>query len=69
MRPCWAHHKKLVTGHGVTVAHAGRDLGVHGTVLWRWIKDAAVDLQQAFPLAMDARAEPPPGQFCEKFDM
>jgi transposase len=40
---------KLVTERGVTVAQAGRDLGVHGTVLWRWIKAAAVDLQQAFP--------------------
>ena len=31
------------------MAQAGRDLGVHGTVLRRWIKDAAGDVQQAFP--------------------
>ena len=40
---------KLVTERGVSVAQAGRDLGVHGTVLRRWIKDAAGDVQQAFP--------------------
>ena len=40
---------RLVTERGVTVAQAGRDLGVHGTVLRRWIKEAVGDAQQAFP--------------------
>ena len=40
---------KLVTERGVTVAQAGRDLGVHGTVLRRWVKDFAGDPVQAFP--------------------
>lgn len=30
------------------VAQAARDLGVHGTVLRRWVQDVATDLQQAF---------------------
>ena len=33
---------------GVTVAQAARDLGVHGTVLRRWVQDV-VDATQAFP--------------------
>lgn len=40
---------KLITERGVTVAQAARDLGVHGTVLRRWVKDCAADPQQAFP--------------------
>jgi transposase len=40
---------KLIQERGVTVAQAARDLGVHGTVLRRWVQDVAVDLQQAFP--------------------
>jgi transposase len=40
---------KLITDRGVTVAQAARDLGVHGTVLRRWVKDHAADPPEAFP--------------------
>ncbi|OQW64727.1 MAG: transposase [Nitrospira sp. ST-bin5] len=40
---------KLVRDRGVTVAQAARDLGVHGTVLRRWVQECAADSQQAFP--------------------
>ncbi len=40
---------KLITERGVTVVQASRDLGVHGTVLRKWVKDCAADPQQAFP--------------------
>jgi transposase len=40
---------KLITDRGVTVAQAARDLGVHGTVLRRWVHECAADAQQAFP--------------------
>jgi len=40
---------KLIRVCGVTVAQASRDLGVHGTVLRRWIQECAADAQQAFP--------------------
>ena len=40
---------KLVRERGVTVAQAGWDLGVHGTVLRRWVQECAADSQQAFP--------------------
>jgi transposase len=40
---------KLITERGVTVAQASRDLGVHGTVLRRWVKECTADPQQAFP--------------------
>mgnify|MGYP001561425314 CR=1 FL=1 len=40
---------KLITERGVTVAQAARELGVHGAVLRRWVKDGAADPQQAFP--------------------
>ena len=40
---------KLVRERGVTVAQAARDLGVHGTVLRRWVQEWAADSQQAFP--------------------
>ena len=33
----------------MTVAQAARDLGVHGTVLRRWVQECAADPQQAFP--------------------
>ena len=33
----------------MTVAQAARDLGVHGTVLRRWVQECAADSQQAFP--------------------
>ena len=40
---------KLIQERGVTVAQAPRDLGVHGTVLRRWVQECAADSQQAFP--------------------
>ena len=40
---------KLVRERGVTVAQAARDVGVHGTVLRRWVQERAADAQQAFP--------------------
>lgn len=40
---------KLIQESGVTVAQASRDLGVHGTVLRRWVQECALDPQQAFP--------------------
>jgi len=40
---------KLVRERGVTMAQAARDLGVHGTVLRRWVQEWAADSQQAFP--------------------
>jgi transposase len=39
----------LITERGVKVAQASRDLGVHGTVLRKWVKDFSTDPQQAFP--------------------
>ncbi len=40
---------KLVRERGVTVAQAARDLGVHGNVLRRWVRECAADAPQAFP--------------------
>ena len=40
---------KLIENRGVTVAQAARDLGVHGTVLRRWVREGTADPQQAFP--------------------
>jgi transposase len=40
---------KLIQERGVTVTQAARDLGVHGTVLRRWVQECAGDVQQAFP--------------------
>jgi transposase len=40
---------KLVTERGVTVAQAARDLGLHGTVLRRWVRDFSTAPEQAFP--------------------
>ncbi len=33
----------------MTVAQAARDLGLHGTVLRRWVQDFSVAPEQAFP--------------------
>ena len=40
---------KLIQERGVTVAQAARDLGVHGTVLRRWVLEWVADSPQAFP--------------------
>jgi transposase len=40
---------KLIQERGVTVAQAARDLGVHATVLRRWVREEIADPQQAFP--------------------
>ncbi len=40
---------KLVKERGVSVAQAGRDLGVHENVLRKWVKEFGSDPVQAFP--------------------
>ena len=40
---------RLIQERGVTVAQAARDLGVHGTLLRRWVQERTMDPQQAFP--------------------
>ena len=40
---------KLVRERGVSVAQAGRDLGVHENVLRKWVKEFGSDPVQAFP--------------------
>ena len=40
---------KLIQERRVTVAQAARDLGVHGTVLRRWVQESVADAAQAFP--------------------
>ena len=40
---------KLIQERGVTVTQAARDLGVHGTMLRRWVQESAADAPQAFP--------------------
>ena len=39
---------KLIQERGVTVAHAARDLGVHGTVWRRWVQTSVADAAQPF---------------------
>ena len=39
---------KLVKERGVSVAQAARDLDVHENVLRNWVREAALDPQQAF---------------------
>ena len=40
---------KLIRERGVSVAQAGRDLGVHENVLRKWVKEFGSDPVQAFP--------------------
>ena len=40
---------KLVRERGVSVAQAGRDLGVHENVLRKWVKEFGSDPVPAFP--------------------
>jgi transposase len=40
---------KLVTERGVSIAQAARDLGLHSTVLTRWVKAHAADPVTPFP--------------------
>ena len=40
---------KLVRERGVSVAQAGRDLGIHENVLRKWVKEFGCDPVQAFP--------------------
>lgn len=40
---------KLVKERGVSVAQAARDLDVHENVLRKWVREAALDPQHAFP--------------------
>ena len=39
----------LVKERGVSAAQAARDLDVHENVLRKWVREAALDPQQAFP--------------------
>jgi transposase len=39
----------LIRERGVTVAQASRDLGVHGTVLRKWVKAFSAAPDQSFP--------------------
>ena len=39
---------KLVRDRGVSVAQAGRDLGIHENVLRKWVKEFGSDPVQAF---------------------
>ena len=43
---------KLVRERGVSVAQAGRDLGIHENVLRKWVKEVGCDRVQAFPRAL-----------------
>ena len=49
---------QLITERGVSVAQASRDLGVHGAVLRRWVKDGVADPQHAFPGQGQMKPEP-----------
>ena len=49
---------RLVHARGVTVAQASRDLGVHGTVLRRWVQECTGDPEQAFPGRGHMKPEP-----------
>lgn len=40
---------KLVVERGVSVAQAAKDLDVHENVLRKWVREAKVDPQHAFP--------------------
>ena len=40
---------RLVKDRGVTVAQAARDLDVHENVLRKWVREVAIDPQEAFP--------------------
>lgn len=40
---------KLISERGVTVAQVSRDLDIGENVLRRWVREFAVDPQQAFP--------------------
>lgn len=39
---------QLIRERGVTVAQAARDLGVHGTVLRRWVQESVADCSRPF---------------------
>jgi transposase len=39
---------KLVQG-GLTAAEVGRDLGIRGNLISRWVREASASPQQAFP--------------------
>jgi transposase len=40
---------RLVLERGVSMAQAARDLGIHGNVLRKWVKDVKADPVHAFP--------------------
>ena len=51
---------RLVRERDVAVAQAARDLKVHENVLRKWVPEAAVDPQHAFPGPMRGCAGPEP---------
>ena len=55
---------RLVHARGVTVAQASRDLGVHGTVLRRWVQECTGDPEQAFPGR--GHRKPEPGELAQR---
>lgn len=48
---------RLVRDRGVAVAQAARDLDIHENVLRKWIREAKVDPQYAFPRHGQLRPE------------
>ena len=40
---------RLVNDQGLSCAEAARDLGLHPSVLYRWVKEYGGDSHQAFP--------------------
>ena len=49
---------RLIQERGVTVAQAARDLGVHGTVLRRWVQECVADSQPRMPHRQHERFRP-----------
>ena len=40
---------RLVKGQGLSCTEAARDLGLHPSVSYRWVREYGGDAQQAFP--------------------
>ena len=49
---------RLVNDQGLSCAEAARDLGLHPSVLYRWVKGYGGDSHQAFP-GHGQQGEPP----------
>lgn len=48
---------KLVTGQGYKITEAARNLGIHDSLLRRWIKDRSPDRQDSKPETVKLHAE------------